>query len=176
MFISFFFLFLLLLLALLLAEHHWEIDFLVCKQNYRVFSNFYFLFSLSLFLLLSQALPLLNAAAARGLAKIWSNLGLALADSRQSSRRNKGSATLSEDTAAGDNIGAGCEQKWKHESTAAPPSASETASKKRVGAWAARLRLVFWCVLALGPLVASCLATTVLACAAQANYPGGEQS
>lgn len=120
-----------------------------------------------------QALPLFNATAAHGLAKCWSNLKVALDDFRQifelSSYKNSVPVVEMVPSQKFDN-GATLETKSGATDNS---NASESDAAKSTTTWVSGLRLIFWLVLVVGPLVASCLATAVLASAAQANYPGG---
>jgi len=118
-----------------------------------------------------QALPLFNASAAYGLAKCWSNLKVALNDFRQSFEfsSNKNPVPVVE-MVPSQKLDNGAVLETKSGATENSNACVSDAAKKT---WASGLRLICWLVLVVGPLVVSCLATAVLASAAQANYPGG---
>jgi hypothetical protein len=116
-------------------------------------------------------LPLLNAAAAHGLAKALARLNAALESFRRALRSGQAM-----DGPAPSVLSSSAQVGSASNGSAKPPAADARPAEAAAGAprvAGALLRLGLWAALAAGPAVASAAATAVLAAAARANYPGG---
>jgi hypothetical protein len=123
-----------------------------------------------------QALPLLNAAAAHGLAKALARLNAALESLRLALRSGQAldgpaPSVLSSSAPVGSASNGSAKPPAADALAADALAADAAAGAPRVAG--ALLRLGLWAALAAGPAVASAAATAVMAAAARANYPGG---